>query len=452
MGGASQSGNPGIEGTPPALAGGVEPVGQYQGSGLVEAVYLLRHGGRTLAVSPMLYSVVSAMDGRATLDDIAARVSAQTGREVHADDVAFLIEHKLVPLGVASDGEGAVGMTGGRHAGRNVTARRAIIPERLVWRASRFFAPLFRPAAAMALLVGFTASEVWLWSQGRVTIDLADLGRDPAAIALILALTVAAGCVHELGHAAAAAYSGARPGAIGVGIYLLWPVFFSDMTDSYRLTRRGRLRVDLGGVYFNLLFMIGLVGLYGATGASALLVAVGLQHVMVLQQFLPFVRLDGYYILTDLAGVPDLFGRMRPTLRRLLRRSSTATPADDLRPGARVVVAAWAVATVLLLGGVVGWVALRLPDLLRAAIPFINEQALLVAALMRSGDPAGLLGALRLALLAVPTVGLGLPLLRGARRVCARRPSAAFVRSPDAGAPSWAPEGPFASLRWPSAP
>ena len=44
---------------------------------------------------------------------------------------------------------------------------------------------------------------------------------------------------------------GARPGRIGIGIYLVWPVFYTDVTDSWHLSETGRLRSDLGGVYFN---------------------------------------------------------------------------------------------------------------------------------------------------------------------------------------------------------
>ena len=56
-----------------------------------------------------------------------------------------------------------------------------------------------------------------------------------------------------------------QAGRIGVGIYLVWPAFFTNVTDSYRLSRAGRLRTDLGGVYFNLIFMLGLAGVYAAT-------------------------------------------------------------------------------------------------------------------------------------------------------------------------------------------
>ena len=38
---------------------------------------------------------------------------------------------------------------------------------------------------------------------------------------------------------------------MGAGIYMVWPAFYTDVTDAYRLPRRARLRTDLGGIYFN---------------------------------------------------------------------------------------------------------------------------------------------------------------------------------------------------------
>src|SRR6185503_8796652 len=66
----------------------------------------------------------------------------------------------------------------------------------------------------------------------------------------------------------------------------------------------------------------------------------------VFQQLLPFLRLDGYYILSDLTGVPDLFLRIKPVLASLVpwRRSDDKVTA--LKTWARAVVTAWVVVLV----------------------------------------------------------------------------------------------------------
>ena len=63
---------------------------------------------------------------------------------------------------------------------------------------------------------------------------------------------------------------GATPGVMGAGLYLVWPAFYTDVTDSYRLGRGGRVRTDLGGLYFNALVAVGIIGVW-VTGYDALL-------------------------------------------------------------------------------------------------------------------------------------------------------------------------------------
>ena len=72
----------------PQLAPGVELLGEYQGSGLTEATYLVRNpGGQVVQVSRLLHLVLSGIDGRRTVSEIAARVSAAFGRTVSAGNI-----------------------------------------------------------------------------------------------------------------------------------------------------------------------------------------------------------------------------------------------------------------------------------------------------------------------------------------------------------------------------
>ena len=140
----------------------------------------------------------------------------------------------------------------------------------------------------------------------------------PALILVVLGLTLLSAAFHEIGHAAACRYGGARPGRMGVGLYLIWPAFYTDVTDSYRLGRGGRLRVDLGGLYFNAIFAVATLGVWTAVHWDALLLVIAAQLLLMVRQLVPFVRFDGYHILADLVGVPDLFLHIKPTLLGLL--------------------------------------------------------------------------------------------------------------------------------------
>ena len=92
---------------------------------------------------------------------------------------------------------------------------------------------------------------------------------------------------------------------------------------------------------------MGLLGLvYLRTGEAWLLLALIGMHVETAWQFLPSIRLDGYYILADLVGVPDLFGYVKPTLLSVLPGRSVHPRVAELRPRARRTVVLWVVAVV----------------------------------------------------------------------------------------------------------
>ena len=110
---------------------------------------------------------------------------------------------------------------------------------------------------------------------------------------------------------------------MGVGIYLVYPAFYTDVSDNYRLGRWGRVRTDLGGFYFNLIFVLGVMALYVATGYEFLLLIVMLINFEIIHQLLPFVRLDGYWVLADITGMG--VGRPRAMMTGLSMLSARPT-------------------------------------------------------------------------------------------------------------------------------
>ena len=395
----------------PALAQGVELLGPYRGSGSREAPCLLRRHGRTLEVSPLLYLVCTTIDGRRDLDEIAALVGAAYGRAATADDVSWLLERKLAPLGVlAGTGPGAAGAGAVPPPTRPVlglSARAAVIPATAVHRLTRPLTFLFRPPVLAIVLVAWAAVDAWLLASQGLARGVGHTAGSPSLLLAVAALTVAAGAFHEFGHAAACRYGGATPGPIGAGIYLVWPVFYNDLDDSYRLDRPGRLRADLGGVYFNGVFIVVLGLAYLATGFQPLVVAVAVQHLAILQQFLPFVRLDGYYVVSDVAGVPDLFSRIRPILSSLVPGRAPSPAVTGLTRPARAVVTAWVLVTVPVLIGLLVALVVRLPDMAATVWRSAHGEVLSFAAAWGDGALGAMaLDCLQLGLLAVPPAGI----------------------------------------------
>ena len=402
----------------PRLAPDIELLGQYQGSGCTEPPYLIRlSDGRMLEVSWLLHLVASALRHEADLKAVAARVTAECGRPISPDSVTYVVEGKLRPLGIVEESAGppTAATTAPPVLGIAVHAR--VIPERLVGTLATFLRPLFLPPVVAGALAGLIAVDAWLLLGPGTRRAMDQLLLHPELSLAVLGITLLAGVFHELGHATASRYGGAKPGVIGAGIYLLWPVFYNDLNDSYRLSRAGRLRADLGGVYFNGLCILILAAAYHITGLEVLVAAIVVQHFAILQQFMPFLRLDGYYIVSDLAGVPDLFARIRPTLSRLVRRRATRG-VSPLTPRAQSVVTVWVLLSVPLLAACIGLLVASMPGFNAAAVESIILHGTSLVVGLASGTVLQVaLSGLLLGAIFVPLLGMMTLLMRVLRLV-----------------------------------
>src|SRR5919109_3878298 len=312
----------------PAPAADVRLVGELQGSGFVEQQWLVQRGERFVQVTELLYRVLEQANGIRTLDEIAEAVTESSEWLVTADDVALLVERKLVPLGVVraeaatSPPEVAPPATDPSPLALNM--RMKAVGPRLLDPITRALQYLFTPLVLVAALAFGLGAHVWLYSSHGLTAAVVDALYTPGFLPILLGLVLASGVAHELGHAAGLRYGGGRARRMGFGFYLAFPAFFTDVTDSYRLGRWARVRTGLGGVYFHFLFATALIGIALAVDAEFLFLAVLLINIEIVRQFIPFVRLDGYWVLADLTGVPDFLSQAGPFVRSLL-------PADRVR-------------------------------------------------------------------------------------------------------------------------
>jgi putative peptide zinc metalloprotease protein len=234
---------------------------------------------------------------------------------------------------------------------------------------------------------------------------------------LFVAVVVSA-ALHEIGHAAACRYGGGHPGKMGCGLYLAWPAFYTDVTDAYRLSRRARLRTDLGGVYMNVVIIVATVGAYFATHFEPLLLLVLIEHLEIVHQLLPIIRLDGYYIVADLTGVPDLFARIGPILGSLIPGHGGDERVVVLKRWVRWAVTAWVVVVIPLLGFELLVVLVHLPRILATAGSSADQLWHRAGRAFSHGDAlSGLSDGLQLVVLAIPIVGIVLMLWRFAKQI-----------------------------------
>jgi putative peptide zinc metalloprotease protein len=361
----------------------------------------------------LLYAIAEELDGNRSYDELAHRLSEKLGKEVSTDNVRFLVEQKLWPLGVVTGPNGEQPQMVKADPLLALRFRTAIIPKSVVRALTTLFVPFFWPPVLIATLLAVVAVDVWYFFIHGVAQSAREIAYNPILLLLVLGLVVLGTALHEIGHATAARYGGAEPGVMGAGIYIVWPAFYTDVTDAYRLGRGGRLRTDLGGVYFNGIFILLITGAYAITRYEPLLLVIVIMHFQVLQQFLPFLRLDGYYILSDLVGVPDMFARIKPTLKSAIPGRETEEGAAQLKPWVRRVTLAWVIALIPVLGFAFGLLIFNLPRMFATAWDSLFVH-------MAKVDEGGLLavtGVIQSTALVLPLAGASYTITRGSGRI-----------------------------------
>ena len=260
----------------------------------------------------------------------------------------------------------------------------------------------------IVVLAGLVAADWWIFFHVGVAQALRQVIYHPGLFLPLLAAVTLSAAFHEIGHASACRYGGARPGRMGCGLYLAWPAFYTDVSDAYRLGRRGRLRTDLGGVYFNVVIILICTAVYLANGnLEALLLLIVIEHMEIAHQLLPVIRLDGYYIVADLTGVPDLFARIGPIVRSLAFWRGTDPQVTPLKRWVRAAVTAWVLVVVPLLILELVIVLIHLPRILATSWDSAKQLTRGSNRAFRAGRVLeGLSDAVQILVLAIPIAGI----------------------------------------------
>ncbi|MEO1695035.1 MAG: site-2 protease family protein [Pseudomonadota bacterium] len=177
---------------------------------------------------------------------------------------------------------------------------------------ARIFATrAFGLATVTAALLGLYL-VVQQWQQFLTTAEHAFTWQGALSFAIALAVVKA---VHELAHAYVAVAQGTRVPTIGVAFMLLFPLLYTDVTDTWRLRRRrDRLAVDCAGVAAELAIAAFATVLWaflpdGPLRSVVFMLATAGWILSLAINANPFMRFDGYYILSGLVGVENLQSR-----------------------------------------------------------------------------------------------------------------------------------------------
>jgi putative peptide zinc metalloprotease protein len=392
----------------------------YDNGGGAEEYVLTSVSGRQFKVSALARKILSRLDGKTYLDQIAAELNAESV-PITSDQLRALLEQRYAGLGVIEDGTAAPAATSRvvRSPGFPMLLTWDLVPQPVVERMAALLRFLYAPVAVLLALAAIGGAHVFVYSH-----NLNAAALTPESYLWITALCLLSILFHELGHAAAVSWFGGSPGRIGCGLYILMPTFYADVSQLWRFPRRQRMIVDLGGTFFQQIAFAGFAALAAGTGSPELLATCRLIDLMVLTALNPLFHFDGYWFLADYLAVPKLqdvaFKSLRWRLRRLLGRPGEAPKLPPLGRLASGVFFSYSVlASVFLVATF--WLVYRYLSNTFIQFPMVAPRAFhAVVAAFESGDvPLLLVRALALFFLAAfpvtALIGIGLLLTRLAR-------------------------------------
>jgi multidrug efflux pump subunit AcrA (membrane-fusion protein) len=197
----------------------------------------------------------------------------------------------------------------------------AFDPEQLLGRLERglslCFSPWF-PAIVWATVAAGVVISVLNWDSLFLSFgSLFSLYSVPLIVAVIFVVMT----LHEFAHAVTLRHFGGRTREMGFLLLYFIPAFYCNVSDAWMLKKRERLLVTLAGGYIQL-FVWALATVCWRIAAPetfasrVCLITIAFSGIQALFNFNPLIRLDGYYLLSDLLGIPNLRQKSFKYLKR----------------------------------------------------------------------------------------------------------------------------------------
>lgn len=301
------------------------------------------------AVAYILRQLETA-DSRQTLSGLFEK---EFGEALPADDLDAILSQAseaglLEQATVGAAGVAGAGVPGaasperqeGSLLGRMVHMRLgAFDPNRLLGWLDQRLNLLFTPAARVAWAgLAFGALAVVVSNIEIIVLEATPLLQWPAFFVLLPVLLFVT-VLHEFGHGLACRHSGGEVHEMGFLLIFFQPALYCDISDAWMLDRRSRLWSIAGGLWVQLAVWSVAVLVWRVTAPETLIHAAALLVVAVagvggLLNIIPFIKLDGYFFLSDWLEIPNLRPRSFAHLRRSILRALGAEETGDGEEGA----------------------------------------------------------------------------------------------------------------------
>lgn len=129
------------------------------------------------------------------------------------------------------------------------------------------------------------------------------------SIILSTVITSTSVIMHEFSHAIIGIKNGLVPKKITFSIYMFTPIIYINIPGIYTLKKSNRILIHGVGILTNIgILCIGIIGSYFFTGTlSEIFMLIAFNNLgLIVMNIIPFMPIDGYFILMNLLKIPNL--------------------------------------------------------------------------------------------------------------------------------------------------
>lgn len=253
-----------------------------------------------LKINEDTYYLLNLVTGNRNLLEIQKSFNDTYGKQIGIEQLENLLYKKLSKYGILKGNEENIKPY---QKPTYLKLSFIIFNEQLVSKVVKYFGFLFKPKVALFLIISCVLASTILGILNFDAYKSFNLQESLVYFFIIMAVSVT---FHEIGHASSAHFYGAKHGGIGGGFYLFTPVYYADVTDIWRLSKWQRIVVNLSGMYFELIFctIVSLIGYFTNNFVMTVLSIIVCANTLF--NLNPFLRSDGYWVLSDLTNKPNL--------------------------------------------------------------------------------------------------------------------------------------------------
>lgn len=271
-------------------------------------------GGRNYRVAAVTLHVLRAFDGHRTLAQVHEHL-AREGYEVDRAALASMAERAVANNffeGIEREPSETIHTQGPSRRNPFFLQLLEFDPAVLLRGAVPALGWIFSPFAVIGFAITAAVTVVIVVSNGARYVDSLYSFTDIGAWIVVYACAIGLTLLHESAHAVAVVRYGGTCRRMGLSLYLLNPVAYADTSDAYRFPRvRDRIVVSLAGVYIEaialtLSLLAWASSWFPAFVESCLFLLAHYLLARVVLNLNPFLRLDGYWVATDLLRITNL--------------------------------------------------------------------------------------------------------------------------------------------------